>query len=201
MRYITMEGAKKNEMKLYTTNSHTVSLQKATLFDLSEAIEKRVTGVQNWVYGVSPGVIVENSQGGHDIYGLESRGVVWMLGDPKNKFLYGNLGSPGNLLELVGHGYYGKDSVANGCEILITTNTKKDRKYDWSIIISPDHDLRNHYPAKFNDSLVENLERAVSNYIEDVGVSDKVQPVICSETLKLGDSPISHSFYKKWGGL
>jgi hypothetical protein len=187
----------KPEMKLYTARPYSGGPKYPTLFDLSEAIEGQVTGCNNWVYGCmgSPGVIVENPQGGHNIYGFHSRHPS-MFDFEENRFFYGRLGNPRNLLHLIGHG--GKsDRIVNGCVISINAVHGNDRKYDWSLWIAPDHDLREQFPEKFDDSLVESLERTVSDYIEKAGVSDRVRPAISSETAKMMGSPFHLAFYEQ----
>ncbi|GEM_PF-5760711 len=201
-----MEGRDKiikPEMKLYTAVAPSIVKRFATEVGLNELVKEGSKGV--YIYGGptgSPGVIVENSRGGHNIYGLHSmhrEGLTVCMGDvfgSTDNLLYGEgISSPEELLRHLGRGKY-IDKIVSGCVISMGAFRMDGRKDDWGIFVHPDHDLKDRYPEKFDDSLVNSLNKTVSDYIKDYGLSDKVKSFVCPGTLKLGGSEFHLAFYE-----
>jgi hypothetical protein len=182
-----------SEVRLYTTMPHVPGgpLSWFVPVSLNDAIgEKGLSHRSLSCEGENPGVIVQNSDGSHSIYGLHSIENLIYYRDTKG--LYGYLESPKNLLKLIGHADK-CDAVINGCVIEIYTGSKKSL-----IRISPDFDLRTQFPERFDDSLVKSLERTISEYIFNAKTKEIIEGIVMSETVKCLGSPTSYGF---WGRL
>ncbi len=145
----------------------------------------------------SPGVITELPTGNHRIYGLHSREIGDFEPNENHPALYGNLICPENLFNLLyGITKFG-EKLINGCVISID-GIKKNENYGWNIAVSPDHDLRENYPERFDDSLVESLGRTLSKYIESQGLSDKVTYSVFPKTIRWHNAPFSNGFWERY---
>jgi len=174
------------------------------LISLKRTIEGKTTGCNNQLFH-GPGVITENPDGSHNLFGLHSRhtyGNYTLYDETNNPGLYGSLVSPENLLQILIKSRQLLEveetrRVINGCVIELNTILDKDRKYNWRIWISPDFDLREQYPERFDDNLVKSLEATVSKYIRSSDVEDKVACSVSPETVRLNGAAFSHQFYKE----
>ena len=186
-----MSKKQETKMKLYVGLMNLFGNRVPCLKNLATILDK---GYYDEMIG-SPGIITENTEGAHNVYGLSNPFEILDTYVRKLKhFDYGALESPEKLFSLLEEDRRG-EKVINGCLIWIPSD--RDESKVKKIIISPDNDLREKYGEFFNENLVESLDRTVSSYIEREGLSGQIIPAIQTKTLMMDGSPFSMRYWNR----